>query len=225
MEPSRRFARLTLRTTDVVAARDFYAELLGHAESEVVALHEQAIARGAQPHWLGQIEVDDVERVATAFEAHGAARLGPTNRRPDGRELAVVRDPGGAVVGLVSPGRDAPTTVRWHLLHTTAFARVCEAYTTLFDWRLTDEQVTEHGTFQSFAWSGTSDDAGAITDITGLPGRHPHWLFQFPVADLDRAVRFVRERGGVVIGPFGLPRGERVAVCDDPQGAAFALRE
>lgn len=38
------------------------------------------------------------------------------------------------------------------------------------------------------------------------------------------AVRPVRDAGGVVLGPFPLPCGERVAVCDDPQGAAFALR-
>jgi predicted enzyme related to lactoylglutathione lyase len=86
------------------------------------------------------------------------------------------------------------------------------------------EQHPEHGVFQNFRWSGTQHDCGAITDITGKPGRHPHWLFQFQVADLARATDYVRAAGGLVLGPFDGPDGERIAVCDDPQGAAFALR-
>jgi hypothetical protein len=41
----------------------------------LVPLHEQAIARGARPHWLGFIEVDDVERGAAAFVERGALPL------------------------------------------------------------------------------------------------------------------------------------------------------
>jgi len=33
----------------------------------------------------------------------------------------------------------------------------------------------------------------------------------------------VRAAGGLVLDPVTLPNGDRVAVCDDPQGAAFAL--
>jgi uncharacterized protein len=53
---------------------------------------------------------------------------------------------------------------------------------------------------------------------------HPHWLFHFQVPKLDEAVAAVRAAGGLVIGPFALPSGERMAVCDDLQGAAFAIR-
>jgi hypothetical protein len=42
---------------------------------------------------------------------------------------------------------------------------------------------------------------GLMADIGGRPGVHPAWLFHFRVTALDPAV------------------------CDDPQGAAFALRE
>jgi predicted enzyme related to lactoylglutathione lyase len=41
----------------------------------------------------------------------------------------------------------------------------------------------------------------------------------------DPALAVLRSAGGVIVGPFVLPDGERVVVCDDPQGAAFALRE
>jgi hypothetical protein len=29
---------------------------------------------------------------------------------------------------------------------------------------------------------------------------------------------------GIAVGPITLPSGEQIAVCDDPQGAAFAMR-
>ena len=58
----------------------------------------------------------------------------------------------------------------------------------------------------------------------GRPGVHPHWLFHFPVSELEAAVHQVRAAGRVVLGPFTLPGGERVAVCEDGQGAAFGLR-
>jgi predicted enzyme related to lactoylglutathione lyase len=65
-----------------------------------------------------------------------------------------------------------------------------------------------------------------MSDVSGRRGVHAHWLFHFPVAvdSLDRAVDAVRAGGGYVIAPVTLPGGERVVVCDDSQGAAFAMR-
>ena len=62
-----------------------------------------------------------------------------------------------------------------------------------------------------------------MMDIAGRPGVHPHWLFHFRVPALEPAMDAVRAGGGVVLPPVTLPGGARVAVCDDPQGAAFAL--
>jgi uncharacterized protein len=223
---SHAISRFVLRTTDAPAARTFYSSLLGHDRLSIVPLHEQALARGARPHWLGQVEVDDVETFVRAFVEHGAEALSPVGTFPDGRRFAVLRDPGGAIVGLTSPGpHDETRTIVWHQLNTNDRARVEKAYTTVFGWHLT-QLVThpEHGDFQQFTWPGGGDDVGAIFDIQGRPGRHAHWLFHLRVDDLDRAVATVREAGGVALGPFPLSNGERVAVCDDPQSAAFALR-
>jgi predicted enzyme related to lactoylglutathione lyase len=215
-----------LRTTDAPGARAFYAALLGHDRMPIVPLHEQALARGARPHWLGQIEVDDVDTAVRDFTSHGAGPLGPIATFPDGRRFAVLRDPGGAIVGLTSPApHDEPQVVVWHQLNTNDRERTMKAYTALFGWRLTQRVIDpEHGEFQHFAWSGAEADAGAIVDIRGRAGRHPHWLFHLHVTELDRALATVRAKSGVALGPFALPNGERLAVCDDPQGAAFALR-
>src|SRR5262245_17604121 len=64
------FVRYVLRTLDVEAARAFYRDVVGLDFSappdksglEVFPLHEQARARGAPPHWLGQLAAADVER-------------------------------------------------------------------------------------------------------------------------------------------------------------------
>ena len=63
------------------------------------------------------------------------------------------------------------------------------------------------------------------TDLSARPGVHPHWLFHFRVAALVLAVDAIRSARGTVVGPFTLPTGEQIAVCEDPQGAAFAIRQ
>jgi len=104
-DQTNRFVRFVFRTTDVSAGRAFYASVLGDAVTDTtfVPLHEQALARGARPHWLGLLGVADVDAAARAVEARGGTRLGPTAPYFEGGELAVVRDPGGAIVGFGTP--------------------------------------------------------------------------------------------------------------------------
>ena len=89
MPASQAFSRFVLRTTDVPAARAFYSSLLGHDRFRVVPLHGKAIARGARPHWLGQVEVEDAEVVVP----------GPW-LLPSGERLAACDDPQGAAFAL-----------------------------------------------------------------------------------------------------------------------------
>ena len=54
----------------------------------------------------------------------------------------------------------------------------------------------------------------------------PFWLYYFNVDDMAAAVENVKAGGGKVLeGPVDMPRGSRVARCEDPQGAMFALME
>ncbi len=222
-----KFCRFALRTVNDEAARPFYAKVLGHDRAVIWPLHEQARARGAPAHWLGHLRVDDVERVAAAFVERGATRLGPTLSTGDGSQSAVLRDPGGAVVAVTtSRSADADVEVVWHLLYTSDVARTTASYRELFGWELTDRvAVGADGTFQQFAWRAGHANVGAIADVAARSGVHPHWLFFFGVAALEPAMAAARAAGGVVLDPFVLPSGERACVCEDPQGAAFALRE
>jgi predicted enzyme related to lactoylglutathione lyase len=224
-----RFWRFELRTTDADAARAFYTGILGHDRAVIWPLHEQALARGARPHWLGHLGTEDVERAAADFVERGAMRLGPTRPMGDGGQAAVLRDPGGAVVALATPSPSivaADVGVVWHVLNTNDVARAMANYCELFGWELTDRvDLGAQGAFQQFAWRAGGPSVGAIGDIASRPGVHPHWLFFFEVDALEPAIASTRAAGGVALDPIVLPSGERACVCDDPQGAAFALRE
>ncbi|MEO6602476.1 MAG: hypothetical protein ABIQ16_21520, partial [Polyangiaceae bacterium] len=178
------FFQYMLRTNDVAAASAFYAAVLGRTDAEVVQLHEGAVARGARPHWLGFVEVTDVDAAAAAFAARGATPLGPKWLNPEGLEGAVMRDPGGALVALGKPG-PAPRTVSrpevvWHALNTRDVERAKVNYAELFGWDFMEAvDLGEHGVLHPFAWQPGEAAAGSLSDIAQRAAVHAHWLFHF----------------------------------------------
>jgi len=224
-----KFCRLELRTTDADSARAFYPKVLGHDRAVIWPLHEQALARGARPHWLGYLGVPDVERATAAFIERGATRLGPAPAIGNGGQGAVLRDPGGAIVAVSPPpppNANASVEAAWHLLHTNDAAQAMVNYHELLGWDVGPRvEIPAQGVLHPFAWHAGGPNVGAIIDITGMPGRHAHWLFFFRVDALEPAIAATRAAGGLVLDPLVLPSGERVCACDDPQGAAFALLE
>jgi predicted enzyme related to lactoylglutathione lyase len=226
----KRIFTATLRTLDVPAAEEFYGSVLGRKPEGVVRLHERAIERGARPHWLGFVDVGDVDQAATSFLERGATSLGPKWINPAGLEAAVMRDPGGALIALAKPP-SPPTGTRdteivFHTLDTPDVARAMATYRELFGWCFGEPiDLGSLGTFHPFSWEAGSSQVGVFGDLARHPGIHPHWTFHHRVVDLDRAIARVEAAGGTSMAPLSLPRGIRIAVCDDPQGAAFALFE
>ena len=116
--------------------------------------------------------------------------------------------------------------VESHILNTADVERAKANYGELFGWHFERPlQLPEGGVLHPFAWQAGSPGAGAFYDITQRAGVHPHWLFHFAVPSLAVALEAVKRGGGLAIGPISLPSGGTIAVCDDPQGAAFALLE
>jgi predicted enzyme related to lactoylglutathione lyase len=223
-----RFFRYELRTTDVNAARAFYADVLGSrfwdSDVSVVTLPEHAAARGAPAHWLGYVGAGDVEGTARRIVALGGQQLGPT-RATNGSVNVVLRDPFGAVMALSSQTvASRRTPVAWHLHHSQDHKRSFALYAALFGWAATEarELAPQMGRHQMFAWDESGRSVGSMTDIVS-PGVHPQWLFFFPVADIDHSLAKVSARGGRRLGRTQTSGGDIVVPCDDPQGAAFAL--
>jgi hypothetical protein len=236
---TRGFCHYDLRTTDPDGARLFYTEALGldfaaasaDAPPHLVIwpLHEQARARGAPAHWLGHIGVADVDAVAARLREAGSEPLGARQQRADGSSYAVVRDPFGAVVAVRQPARrPRAAPVVWHQLHTRDLDAAWKLYEALFGWSHTAslDVPDPSGGHRLFAWEGSAASVGSMANTARWAGVHPHWLFYFPVSDLDAALARVVARGGVsAASPIALPNGDRLVPCDDPQGAAFGLYE
>ena len=220
-----------LRTLDVEAAKDFYRSVLGSEPTTVWPLHEQAIARGAKPHWLGYLDVgDDVEQAAASFRARGASSLGPKWTNAEGLEAGVMRDPGGAILALAKtpPGyvRATVPELAFFTLNTTDVTRAMATYGELFGWSFDAPlDLGNLGVFHSFHWEAGGPRVGVFADTHGRPGVHSHWLYHFKVPSLEAAIARVRAGGGVALEPLELRTGDRMVVCDDPQGATFALHE
>lgn len=210
------FVKWTVRTLDVDAARTFYDHLLEEGAGDISELPAHIRARGAKPHWLGHLVTPEPPSTIEAFVARGATQL-------SGKEI--LRDPGGAVFALTPIGTRSRRDVVFQLLLTPDLERTKKDYSDLFHMELgTSLELPPHGTYHQFGW-GVDEVSGLIGDITGKPHIHPQWLYFFRTADLEEAISYVRTSGGIVIGPTTLPDGRRMAVCDDPQGAAFGLME
>jgi uncharacterized protein len=232
------FCRYDLRTTDPDAARIFYAEVVGLDFTEappstepspigVWLLHEQARARGARPHWLGHIGVTDIEATVARLVEGGSERLGPTVQAQDGSRWSTLRDPLGALVAMRHSGqRPNRTPVGWHHLHTSDLERSWTTYSERFGWKQTETlDVPEPaGGYRLFAWDEAGQSVGSMANSARAPGVHPHWLFYFSVADLEAALAKTRAHGGnAPASATVLANGDRLAPCEDGQGAAFGL--
>ena len=231
------FYRYVLRTTDVAAARAFYADAIGlrlpdgvssDSSLEAWPLHERAIARGAPPHWLGQLAVDDVDAMVGRLVGFGSELLSPTVQGRDGAPFATLRDPFDAVIGVRARGgstTDAP--VVWHQLHTRDVDGAWALYHELFGWarKQTLDIPALVGGYRLFAWNEAGAPVGAMGNTARWPGVHTHWLFYLPIADIDGAAARVRALGGTAMPPVTLPSGMRIVTCEDPQGAAFGLAQ
>ncbi|PCC68429.1 hypothetical protein SAMN02745121_05002 [Nannocystis exedens] len=237
------FCWYELRTTDPIAARAFYVDAVGLVVAagdarwrlrpdgpelgEFAALPAQAAARGAPAHWLGHVAVADVSAAVQRFVALGASPLGPTQTR-GGLLVAPLRDPLGAVLAVTSrPATATAATIAWCDLHTRDPAQAAAVYASMFGWAPGPRHdLGPLGDYHEFAWQPGGPGVGGMSDAARRPGIHTHWLFHFAVDDLDAAIDRVRSGGGRAVGePMRAPGGARVAPCEDPQGAAFALHE
>ncbi|MGD8970577.1 MAG: VOC family protein [Desulfobacterales bacterium] len=109
-----------LMTSDPVAAKEFYRQLLGWEMEEmsmenmtytVVKAAGEAIggimnippeASGAPPHWGAYITVDNVDQTASFAESLGGKIMMAPRDIPGVGRFAVIQDPLGAVVSLIT---------------------------------------------------------------------------------------------------------------------------
>lgn len=250
IDDPRGFVWYELMTTDMAAAKAFYAEVLGWSTRDastpdlaytlftagqasvggLMDLPADARKMGATPRWIGYVGVNDIETTADRIRRRGGAVYVPPTNTNIGR-ISIVADPQTATLALVEglkpsgrqPSEPAkPGRVGWHELLATDWEKAFAFYGELFGWQKADAGGGLMDTYQLFSVGGQTI-GGMFTKPPTVPV--PFWLYYFNIGDIDAAAERVKSAGGQVSeGPLELPGGSWIARCTDPQGAVFALQ-
>jgi predicted enzyme related to lactoylglutathione lyase len=243
-----RFVWYELMTTDPKAAVAFYGEVVGWKTQPfegsdylmwvagqgplggVMTLPEPAKKMGAPPHWMGHVEVADVDKtVARVRELGGQVHVPPSDIPKVGR-FAVIADPQGASISLFKP--EGPMTahdvekhgeVCWHELYTTDYKAAFAFYHDIVGWEhIGDHDMGPMGTYLLYGRNG-KQMGGMMNKAPGMPTAFGYYI---QVDDLKAAFGRAQKLGAKVLnGPIEVPGGAHVVMLVDPQGAAFSLHE
>jgi hypothetical protein len=246
-----RFVWYELMTTDMEAAKAFYANVVGWGTrdasmpglaytlftageasvSGLMVLPEDARKKmGAKPTWIGYVGVNDVDAAADRIKHLGGAVHFSPKEIPNVSRFAVVSDPQMATLALfkwLKPGQaepaelSAPGRVGWHELLAADWEQALAFYGELFGWQKADADIGAMGTYALFS-AGGQTIGGMFTKPAMVPV--PFWLYYFNIGDIDAAAKRVKAgRGQILNGPIAVPGGNWIVQCTDPQGAMFAL--
>jgi predicted enzyme related to lactoylglutathione lyase len=245
-----RFLWYELATTDMEAAKSFYAEVVGWGTQDaptpgisytlftaagtpvsgLMGLPKDANESGFRPSWLGYVGVDDVDATAERLKQLGGAVHVPPKDIPNISRFSVAVDPQMATFALfkwLNAGHeqpadlDRPGHVGWHELLAADWEKAWSFYGKLFGWQKAGTDSGAMGIYQLFSTGGLT--AGGM--FTKPPTASvPFWLYYFNVGDIDAAVKRVKAgRGEIFAGPVEVPGDRWIVQCADPQGAIFAL--
>jgi predicted enzyme related to lactoylglutathione lyase len=246
-----RFIWYELITSDLDAAIAFYGKVVGwsvqpgttpgmdyrmiHAGEKAVggmmAMPEMADASGMRPGWFAYVDVPDVDAGVRAFETAGGKVLWPANDLPEVGRMAMVSDPQGAPLYLMTPLRPAdagsepfdPKTeghCGWNEYHARDAAAALDFYAGHLGWQKSAAMdMGEMGVYQTFTADGVQ--TGGIMNNPHAP---PSWLFYFNTGDIDAAAGRIEKAGGAIqLPPMQVPGGQWALVARDPQDAMFGL--
>jgi uncharacterized protein len=192
------------------------------------------------PAWGTYVWVESAENTAArVVDAGGEVVMEPFPSL-DGGRIAVVADPGGAVLGVWQPGAhrgaqlvNEPSAWSMSLLNTRDPEQAKAFYGEVFGWE-TDTFDMGEGEFTMWRVPGyvggepeqpvSREVVGAMVPAAG-DDVEPHWGVTFWIDDTDRAAEEAARLGGsVVTPPHDLP-GFREAVLADPDGGVFSVSE
>jgi predicted enzyme related to lactoylglutathione lyase len=185
---------------------------------------------GVPDLWSVYLAVDDAEKTVAQAEAHGAQVMVPAMDVMTLGRMAVVVDPGGAVIGMWQPGEfqgfgilaeaNAPS---WFELHTRDYEASVAFYREVFGWDTHTESDTPEFRYTTLG-EGDEAKAGLMDSTAILPEGVPsHWAVYFGVDDTDAALSEIVALGGEVVTPAEDTPYGRLAMASDATGALFRL--
>lgn len=246
-----RFIWFELMTPEPDAASAFYGAVLGWTVADsgmagmdyrlasvasvpVAGLMEMTreMCAEAEPGWMGYVGVDDVDATVAEVTRIGGAVLRPAEDIPDIGRFAVIADPDGAALVVMTPVGNAGDAPRlppdvvgqgcWSDLSATDWPRAFAFYSHLFGWRKGPTySMGDMGDYQLFNLEEGRDFGGMANRPPETP--RPFWSYYFSVGSVDEAIARTRDNGGTVVhGPTPVPGGI-IAQLLDPQGALFGV--
>ncbi|WFU88201.1 VOC family protein [Rhizobium sp. CC1099] len=250
-----KFIWCELMTTDTKAAAGFYSSVVGWTTKEMpmedlpspytifeadgrgvagmMTFPAELEGQGIPPNWTGYVCVDDVDQSAKDFEANGGQIRRPPEDIPTIGRFAVVADPHGAVLCIMTPlpmegdsgwepEMGMPGHIGWHELMAGNMEEAFAFYSKVFGWTKDhDFDMGEMGAYRIFAEHG-KQIGGMMTKPAGVP--MCYWGYYFNVPAIDSAIERVNAGGGkVIVGPMEVPGGSWIINATDPQGAFFCL--
>jgi predicted enzyme related to lactoylglutathione lyase len=237
-------------TIDLDSAERFYSAVFGwHAqridgsdgsvyslqmlESKPIAgiypLNQQLRDMGVPPHWGTYIEVDDVDRALERAKAAGGVVVdGPFDEPGVGR-MGVIQDNVGAFVrlwqsapehGIAQSNRQGH--MNWNELATKEPEKAAYFYEAVLGVNV--ETVNTGADVYRLILAGGKPVAGVL-QITPDMGEFPSsWNVYFSSHDVDDTQAKALNAGGKALrSAFDIRGGSRIAVLQDPQGAAFQV--
>lgn len=111
-------------------------------------------------------------------------------------------------------------TIHWNELMTTDVAKARAFYAATLGWSY-DEMPMEVGTYTLIKIG--DEMVGGMMGMEGMPpGMPSHWFTYIAVDDVDARVAKIKAGGGQVLrDPFDVPGVGRIAIVQDPTGAAM----
>jgi predicted enzyme related to lactoylglutathione lyase len=192
----------------------------------------EASGAGVPDLWSVYLAVADADATVASVAQHGGqVMVPPIDVMALGR-MAVIVDPGGAVIGIWQPGEHRgfgyvgePGAPNWFELHTRDYEQSLAFYRAVFGWETTTQGDTPEFRYTTVdvgdeRYAGVMDACAFLPE--GVPGG---WTVYFGVDDADRSLSEVVSLGGEVImkaedTPYG-----RLATAADPTGAVFRLHQ
>lgn len=240
---------IELFTTDPDGAADFYRDLFGwdqvttgeefggyrnflHGDSMVAGCMRNTAPEAVPNVWVVYLASSDAAATvesARALGMHVAVEAMPVGGLGT---MAMVSDPGGAMVGVWQSADHLgmgvigePNAPGWFELHTRDYDAVVPYYRDVFGWDV--HTVADEPGFRYSTYGAEGHQRAGIIDAAAfLPDEVPsHWEVYVTVADADAAVARAVELGGSVIAaaedtPYG-----RIATLADSTGAFFRLQQ
>lgn len=249
---SGKFIWFELMTNDPQRAKPFYGDVIGWKSSQfqgtdyelwtagdqqvggLMAITPDQKRAGVPPNWLGYVACDNIDATARLAQQLGGKILAAPQDIPDVGRFAVLADPQGATFAAMTPSTQgdasdeqaqAPGHFGWAELNTTDWKSAWNFYSRLFNWQHTSSMDMGEQYGEYFMFGTDSEHAiGGMSNSANIMHRPAHWLGYVNVKNADDAVGRVQQRGGKVLnGPMEVPGGGRIAQCQDPQGAVFAI--